>query len=169
MTDLPAIKYLGMAAKAAAGPDAAWLEIPASANDRNSIIAHARTLEALAKYEPEPVDPARALIDVVLGIYSTTRSANTSGTDHVLSSGLVQEALAQYKAERPTITDDEALLIAREICARVAAEWGINGSSTARNYRNGAYQYDNHDPIQFALAMVKRDPAALEAFRGVGK
>lgn len=168
MSDLPAIKYLDMAAKAAGWiawtafdkPDREWTE-------RASIIAHARTLEeadrlreALAKYEPEPVDPAREVVVAVLGAYHTTRISGSDVTGFILGKHRVQNALAQYKAERPTITDDEALLIAREICGR--ANPGLR-----LGYKMG--DFDNSRELQFALAMAKRDPAALEAFRGVVK
>ena len=58
--DMPAIKYLDIAAEAMGMP--CWRYLNAIACDyrdelRDGAIAHARTLEALAKYEPEPVDP----------------------------------------------------------------------------------------------------------------
>ena len=37
----------------------------------------------------------------------------------------------------------------------------------AKAYREG--EYDADPEVQFALSMLKRDPAAMEAFRGVGK
>lgn len=161
MSELPAIKYLDMAAKAAKCVDWGDAKNDASGIAIDSIIALARTLEeadrlreALAKHEPEPVDPDRAAF---FRIYGKLRGGETA----TYISANVEKALAQYKAERPTITDNEALLIAREIAASFADYWG------AKMARRGSY--DGSDAQKFALAMVKRDPAALEAFRGVGR
>ena len=170
MSDLPPVKYLDMAAKAAGY--SGWseeLDVPMHRSlSTNSIIAHARTLEEadhlrekLAQHEPEPVDPARALVATVLAIYSTGRSPSVSSVDYVLAQKLVQDALAQYKAERPNLSDDEALLIAREICARVCD--ALELSVRTQRYREGGY--DRTREVQFALSMLKRDPVALEAFR----
>ena len=129
---------------------------------RLALIAHARTLkeadrlrEALAKYEPEPVDPDRDAVErILLAAWPYS---------HV-SDYFRDAALAQYKAERPTITDDEALLIAREIAAKFASNfsWVIAPSDCCKG------EMDHTNAQKFALAMVKRDPAALEAFRGGG-
>lgn len=158
MSDLPAIKYLDKAARAAGYADWGDAKNDASGTAIDSIIAHARTLEVLAKYEPEPVDTDRAVVDRILNAYwSRPLDSPWDGNPgHA-------PAIAQYKAEHPTITDDEALLIAREICAKVAKELRVHGEGEL--YYGGSY--DNDPEVQFALAMVKRDPAALEAFRGV--
>jgi hypothetical protein len=163
MSDLPPVKYLDMAAKAAGWPN--W-EAADNLSQRSSkmivsIIAHAHTLEKLAQHEPEPVDADEAALGRILNAFYGYSPDNKEN----YSSAMVDRALAQYKAERPSLSDDEALLIAREICARVADE--VGSYSNAKSYRASEY---NADPeVQFALAMVKRDPAALEAFRGVGR
>lgn len=56
---------------------------------------------------------------------------------------------------------DEDLLIAREICARVAMQ--MVGSVHTGAYLSG--EYDDDPELQFALSMLKRDPEALDAFR----
>ena len=57
MTDeLPPIEYLDAAANLAGWGD--WDAVTEQVSARDSIIAHARTLQQLAKYEPLPVDPA---------------------------------------------------------------------------------------------------------------
>ena len=153
MFDLPPVKYLDMAAKAAGIPDWAYAQTCTMAV-RTSTIAHARTLEKLAQHEPEPVDADEA---AVVRIFKEGLGPNC-----VIAGKALKRALAQYKAERPSLSDDEALLIAREICARVCSRSRIQDA-----YREGLY--DNQERVQFALAMLKRDPAALEAFRGVGR
>ena len=163
MTDLPAIKYLDMAAKAANCADWDDAKNDASGIAIDSIIAHARTLEALAKYEPEPVDEDEAAL---VRILDAARGCSWAGpSQNPKDAKQWNAALAQYKAERPTITDDEALLIAREICASFADYLGQ--AEMCRAIREG--HHSNSTAFQFALAMVKRDPAALEAFRGVGR
>lgn len=118
MTDetLPELWALDMAAKAVGHKAyASWKAAKTNAlsDGKMSIIAHARTLEQLAKHDPSimPVD--------------------------------------------------EDLRIAREICARVAQAHLWEG--TAARYRAG--QEDRSWTMGFTLAMLKRDPEALAAFR----
>ncbi len=160
MSDLPPVKYLDMAAKAAGYAN--WDAMRNVAQlMRFSTIAHARTLqeadrlrEALAKYEPIVSDFDAAAFDRILDKLH-------GGCPVLYDDDNYDAALAQYKAERPSLSDDEALLIAREICARVML------SKLPIGYNAGIH--DNCSELQFALSMVKRDPAALEAFRGVGR
>lgn len=117
MTDnLPPIRFLDEAARAL--DFCSWADVPSLGWTKDdplwdSIIAHARTLEQLAKHDP---------------------SIKPVGED---------------------------LLIAREICARVAEEMAEYGM--AEDYRNGDFDCDSE--LQFALSMLKRDPEALAAFR----
>ncbi len=66
------------------------------------------------------------------------------------------EALAKHDPSIKPV--DEDLLIAREICARVAERPAVK-----RAFKEG--QYDWFSSLQFTLSMLKRDPEALEAFR----
>lgn len=111
---LPELWALDMAAKAAGLIDygEACDKWRFESDSIRSIIAHARTLEALAKHDPS-IKPV-----------------------------------------------DEDLLIAREICARVAEDWT---DDVPQAYRDG--NLDDEPEVQFALSMLKRDPEALAAFR----
>lgn len=111
---LPAEWALDIAVKAA-GYNMTWVKYEALhySGARQGIIAHARTLEQLAKHDPS-IKPV-----------------------------------------------DEDLLIAREICARVAQAhlW----DDTAAFYRTG--REDRSWAMGFTLSMLKRDLEALAAFR----
>ena len=131
-------------------------------------IAHARTLEreeareketerlreALAKYEPEPVDTDRAALNRILNAYLATTwpYGRRDGA-------AFEEALAQYKLERPGLTEADALVMAREICAWAEPD---SGSSYLRG------DYDDRSEVQFAKSLLLRDPAAM-AEVGVGR
>ena len=171
MTDLPPIKHLDAAAKAHHFPNWKYLaEIECDYRGEllDGTIAHARTLEreeareketerlreALAKYEPVPVDPDRVALNRILNAYLATTwpYGRRDGA-------AFEEALAQYKLERPGLTEADALVMAREICERVRP-------SFAFNYRSGAYEDDPE--VQFAKSLLLRDPAAM-AEVGVGR
>lgn len=105
--DMPAIKYLDIAAKAMGMP--CWRYLNAIACDyrdelRDGAIAHARTLEALAKYEPEPVDPdlvtAREICAMVARHWHGTSAENRYLKDRDDNDAEVQFALAKLKEAR---------------------------------------------------------------------
>lgn len=105
--DMPAIKYLDIAAEAMGMP--CWRYLNAIACDyrdelRDGAIAHARTLEALAKYEPEPVDPdlvtAREIAAAFASYFSSRvipSDCKKGEFDHATA---VQFALAKLKEAR---------------------------------------------------------------------
>ena len=105
--DMPAIKYLDIAAKAMGMP--CWRYLNAIACDyrdelRDGAIAHARTLEALAKYEPEPVDPdlvtAREIMARAMSAAGSTHTAQMYRNGTCDESDNLQFALAKLKEAR---------------------------------------------------------------------
>ena len=97
-TELPPLWALDMAAKAALYADWAYA-IGNSAQGsgfQSSIIAHARTLEELAQFKPEPVDPDRiALAGIVRALGHKSIAADLENGGALIP--FVQAALAEFK------------------------------------------------------------------------
>ena len=97
--ELPPLVFLDMAAKQAGRSNWAECACQALGNEGRSIIAHARTLERLAKHEPdivpvdEDVDRLIAIIKLWDGSFSDW-SRDQFTDDHEFHA-----ALAQFKAE----------------------------------------------------------------------
>ena len=88
MTDeLPPLEYLDAAANLAGWGD--WDAVTEQVSARDSIIAHARTLERLAKYEPKPVDPAEL---------QRRKDAREAGVAYFTQKGLVDAELEETRS-----------------------------------------------------------------------
>ena len=180
MSDLPPVKYLDraimeLAAESHGDPAYCnWSQASDYPNlaesTRASIIAHARTLEKLAQHEPGPADADEAAFNRVLNAFGYSDPVSPRITE----SPSYKAAIAQYKAERLSLSDVSVLQDAViGVVSATRAYLPPDGISPHECINRVLEATDNLviNPIIEAIeaAMLKRDPTALEAFRGVGR
>lgn len=103
--ELPPLVFLDMAAKAVDYLDWEWVKAYTISNAAiNSVVAHARTLERLAKHEPDivPVDEDEAAIARIIHAWTYASDAGVDANYKALLKrwpDSTPAALAQFKAE----------------------------------------------------------------------